>query len=317
MFLEVKGLQKHFKIPTGMRRHYTLKAVDGIDMTLGKGVSYGLVGESGSGKSTVARLILRLLEPTSGAIHFEGTEITGLKHRQLQPLRREMQIIFQDPHSSLNPRKIIYESIAEPLVVHRVLHGAALRLRLEELMEVVGLNKEFLFRYPHELSGGQKQRACIARAVALNPKLLVLDEPTSALDVSVQAQILEFLRELQDRFSLTYLFISHNLAVIRYMCNRVAVMYLGKIVEEAQTATFFADPQHPYSRALLDSVPLPQAEQPEGVILEGAIPSPIDIPPGCRFQQRCPQKMGTICETEEPLLKLNGSGHNVACHLYE
>ncbi len=318
MLLEVQDLKKHFTVKRGLFDRGHLRAVDGVDLALAPGEACGLVGESGSGKSTVARLVLRLLTPTAGRILFDGDDIGGLEERDLAGLRERMQMVFQDPHSALNPRMTVFRSIAEPLVIHRRLGGLELRRQVEELLEIVGLSRQFMYRFPHELSGGQKQRVCIARAVALRPKLLVLDEPTSALDVSVQAQILEFLTDLRERLGLTYLFISHNLAVIRYVCDRVAVMYLGRIVEEGDTATVFEQPKHPYTQALLSSVPLPQAEQPDdAIILEGDIPSPIDVPPGCPFHTRCPQKIGPICETARPTLAPDATGRKIACHLYQ
>ena len=318
MLLEVRDLKKHFTVKRGLFDRGSLRAVDGVDLALAPGEACGLVGESGSGKSTVARLVLRLLTPTAGRILFDGDDIAGLEERDLSSLRERMQMVFQDPHSALNPRMTVFRSIAEPLVIHRRLGGLELRNQVEELLEIVGLSRQFMYRFPHELSGGQKQRVCIARAVALRPKLLVLDEPTSALDVSVQAQILEFLTDLRERLGLTYLFISHNLAVIRYVCDRVAVMYLGRIVEEGDTATVFEQPKHPYTQALLSSVPLPQAEQPDdAIILEGDIPSPIDVPTGCPFHTRCPQKIGPVCETARPTLAPDTTGRKVACHLYD
>ena len=315
--LELRGLIRHFRLKEGLTGHRTAVALDGIDLKLRRGAAYGLVGESGSGKTTVARLILRLLQPTSGQILFAGQDITGLKGEALMKLRERIQIVFQDPHASLNPRKTILFSVAEPLVIHRGLKGAALRRRVEELLEIVGLPGGFLYRYPHELSGGQKQRACIARAVALNPELLVLDEPTSALDVSVQAQVLEFLRDLKARLDLTYLFISHDLSVVRYLCDRVAVMYMGKVVEEGAVDAVFESPSHPYTESLLSAVPLPQAKQPAGrIVLSGDVPSATAIPPGCAFHPRCPRKIGAVCETAVPRLDPLLRDHAVACHLY-
>jgi ABC-type oligopeptide transport system ATPase subunit len=253
----VRGLSKHFEMRSGRFMKSTLKAVDDIDFELSSGESLGIVGESGSGKSTVARLIVGLHKPTAGEIVFGGVPIQGLSDRKLRRIRRDIQMVFQDPHSSLNPRKTIFSSVGEPLVIHRAFAGAGLRREVERLLEVVQLDRRFMYRFPHELSGGQKQRACIARAVALNPKLLVLDEPTSALDVSVQAQILSFLRELQQRLDLTYLFISHNLAVVRHLCPRVAVMYKGRIVETGPTPDVFDHPRDSYTKMLLASVPEP------------------------------------------------------------
>jgi len=280
-----------------------------------EGESYGVVGESGSGKTTLGRTILRLIDPTSGDIFFNGVNICELDRKMLRRLRRDMQMIFQDPHSSLNPRKTIVKSVGEPLVIHEHVRGHMLRQRVQELMEIVGLKKEHMHRFPHELSGGQKQRVGIARALALNPKMLVLDEPTSALDVSVQAQTLNFLEELQDKMSLTYLFISHNLSVIRYICDRVAVMYLGRIVERGLVSELFDAPAHPYTKALLSAVPLPQAhQQGQAVVLEGDIPSPLQIPSGCCFHTRCHEKVGNICEEAEPEPTRLSPTHYVLCH---
>ena len=315
--LDARGLTRHFQRREGLRRLRPVVAVDGIDLTLREGEAYGLVGESGSGKSTVARLILRLLETTGGEIRFQGKDITDLRGEALLKLRESIQIVFQDPHASLNPRKTILFSVSEPLVVHRGLKGPALRARVEELLQIVGLSGAYLYRYPHELSGGQKQRVCIARAVALDPKLLVLDEPTSALDVSVQAQVLEFLRDLKDRLGLTYLFISHDLSVVRYLCDRVGVMYLGRIVEEGPVAEVFKQPAHPYTEALLSAVPLPQARQPSGrIVLGGDIPSPQAIPAGCPFHPRCPRKIGALCEQSRPALTMDREARRVSCHLH-
>jgi len=317
--LEVRDLSKHFPLKTGFlsRSEETVKALRSVSFRVEAGESYGIVGESGSGKTTLGRTILRLIHPTSGSIHFNGVNLSALDGGMLRRLRRDMQMIFQDPHSALNPRKTIIKSVGEPLVIHEHMRGHRLRRRVRELMELVGLKKEHMYRFPHELSGGQKQRVGIARALALNPKMLILDEPTSALDVSVQAQILSFLEELQEKMALTYLFISHNLSVIRYICDRVAVMYLGRIVEEAEVNELFERPMHPYTKALLSAVPLPQARQPDAIsLIEGDIPSPVDIPAGCCFHTRCAEKMGPICETREPREVLSPSAHRVLCHLY-
>jgi len=315
--LELQGLTKTFPIRRGLFHRAALKAVQDVNLTLHPGESLGLVGESGCGKSTIARLVMRLYEPSAGRIVFAGEDITHVGQDRLQRLKEDMQIVFQDPHASLNPRKTIFESVAEPLVIHRKGMGRRARqARVAELLETVGLGPAFLYRYPHELSGGQKQRVCIARAVALDPKLLILDEPTSALDVSVQAQILEFLKELQARLGLTFLFISHNLAVIRIVCTRVAVMYLGRIVEEGTTEAVFERPKHPYTRALIKAVPLPEAEQPEMEPLSGDVPSPIDLPPGCAFHTRCPHARAR-CREELPRLRpIRGEGL-AACHFAE
>jgi len=318
-FLEVQKLSKHFPLKGGFlsRSKGTVKAVRSVSFQVEAGESYGIVGESGSGKTTLGRTILRLITPSSGKIIFNGVNLCELDPGMLRRLRRDMQMIFQDPHSSLNPRKTIIKSVGEPLVIHDHMRGRTLRQRVQDLMEIVGLKKEHMYRFPHELSGGQKQRVGIARALALNPKMLILDEPTSALDVSVQAQTLNFLEALQEKMALTYLFISHNLAVIRYVCDRVAVMYLGRIVEEAEVNELFDAPMHPYTKALLSSVPLPQARQPgKEILLEGDIPSPSNIPSGCCFHTRCNEKIGPICESQEPEAVFTASHHRVLCHLY-
>jgi oligopeptide/dipeptide ABC transporter ATP-binding protein len=318
--LELKNLKKYFPL----RKRFigghkgNVRAVDGISFFIRGGDSFGLVGESGSGKTTVARAILRLVEPTEGEVLWDGRDICKFLESEMEEMRRNMQMIFQDPHSSLNPRKTVFKSIAEPLVIHEGMRGRGLRERVEELLEIVGLKREHMFRYPHELSGGQKQRVGIARALSLHPKLLILDEPTSALDVSVQAQMLHFLELLQKRMGLTYLFISHNLAVIRYTCDRVGVMYLGKIIEMGKTEGIFSFPRHPYTKALVSAVPLPQAEQPEKMVyLEGDIPSATHIPSGCRFHTRCLEKIGAICEEVEPSTHYFSDGNQVNCHFYQ
>ena len=318
-FLEVKELDKHFPLKGGFlsRTGLTVKAVRRVSFEIEAGESYGIVGESGSGKTTLGRTILRLIDPTSGDIYFNGENLCKLDQEMLRRRRRDMQMIFQDPHSSLNPRKTIIKSVGEPLVIYDHMRGRALRQRVQELMEIVGLKKEHMYRFPHELSGGQKQRVGIARALALNPKMLILDEPTSALDVSVQAQTLNFLEELQEKMSLTYLFISHNLSVIRYVCDRMAVMYLGRIVEEGDVNELFDAPEHPYTRALLSAVPMPQARQPDTeILLEGDIPSPLNIPSGCCFHTRCPEKVGDICHQVDPETIRLSPTHTTACHRY-
>ena len=304
--LEVEGLAKHYPLKGGR----VVRAVDGVDLAVPPGASLGLVGESGCGKSTVARLVLRLIAPSAGAIRFNGTDIAGLDDAALRPFRRDMQMIFQNPHAALSPRRTVYASVAEPLVVQGLASGAELRARVAALLIQVGLPEGFIWRYPHELSGGQKQRVCIARALALEPKLVVLDEPTSALDVSVQAQILEFLQELRLRLGLTYLFISHNLAVVRQVCDRVAVMYLGRIVEEGTAEQVFAAPRHPYTRALIASVLPPRPGALPEAPLAGDVPDAAAIPAGCRFAPRCPLRMER-CTRDDPALA--GDGHRVAC----
>lgn len=318
--LEVKNLKKYFPLKKGFLtdHHGYVRAVDGISFFIKEGNSFGLVGESGSGKTTVARTILRLIEPMEGEVLWRGKDICKFSESEMKELRKNMQMIFQDPHSSLNPRKTVFKSVAEPLTIHEGMRGRKLREGVQELLEIVGLKREHMFRYPHELSGGQKQRVGIARALSLHPKLLILDEPTSALDVSVQAQMLNFLESLQKTMNLTYLFISHNLAVIRYACNTVAVMYLGKIIEMGETESIFSTPRHPYTKALVSAVPLPQAEQPDKIVLlEGDIPSATHIPSGCRFHTRCPEKIGTICEKSEPTTRYSSDGSQVDCHLYQ
>ena len=318
--LELKNLKKYFSFKKGIFKggEGYVRAVDGISFFIKEGNSFGLVGESGSGKTTVARAILRLIEPTEGEVLWDGKDICKFSELEMKELRKNMQMIFQDPHSSLNPRKTVFKSVAEPLTIHEGMRGRKLRERVEDLLEIVGLKREHMFRYPHELSGGQKQRVGIARALSLHPKLLILDEPTSALDVSVQAQMLNFLESLQKRMNLTYLFISHNLAVIRYACDTVAVMYLGKIVEMGETECIFSSPRHPYTKALVSAVPLPQAEQPDKIVLlEGDIPSATHIPSGCRFHTRCPEKIGAICEEDEPTTRYFSDGDQVDCHLYK
>lgn len=295
--LGLEDLRVHFPTNNGL-----VRAVDGITLKLYRGEIVGLVGESGSGKSTVGKAALRLLDPTGGKIEIDGDDITNASTRDLKAVRTKAQMIFQDPHSSLNPRMTIGKIVAEPLLIHSQLRGDALNEVVAKLLARVGLPSQFLHRYPHELSGGQKQRVAIARALSVDPDLLILDEPTSALDVSVQAQILEFLKELhEERPSMTSLFISHNLAVVRFLCNRVAVMYLGRIVEEGPVDMVFSNPRHPYTRALLSAVPLPQAARDEERIqLQGDLPSPVNPPSGCSFHPRCPQAESGTCDVTDP-----------------
>ena len=318
--LEVKQLTKYFPVKRtalfGERRR-TVKAVDDISFTIQRGETVGLVGESGSGKSTTARLILRLLEPTTGEIYFAGQDILQLAETALRSLRRHMQMVFQDPFSSLNPRRTVGEAVEYPLQLQGL--GGSTRARQQrvlELFQLVGLEPQFVNRYPHEFSGGQRQRVGIARALALEPQFLILDEPVSALDVSIQAQVLILLQGLQQRLGLTYLFIAHDLNVVEHMSDRVMVMYLGKIVEIATADGLYRSPQHPYTRALLSANPElhPQAATRQRIILQGEIPSPMRIPSGCRFRTRCPEVMD-ICAQVEPPLQATSANHYVACHL--
>ena len=318
--LAVKDLKKHFPVTGGLfqRRIGSIKAVDGVDLTVEEGQSFGLVGESGSGKTTVGKTILRLIEPTDGEIVFEGRDLCKLSESEMRHLRAEMQMIFQDPYSSLNPRMTVKRIVGEPLLIHKWGKGRALEDRVRELISLVGLMEDHLFRYPHEFSGGQRQRIGIARALALEPKMLILDEPTSALDVSVQAQVLDLLLDLQKRLNLTYLFISHDLAVIRYICDRVALMYMGKILEVAAVEDIFQNPMHPYTQALLSAMPVADPEyQPEEIILEGEISTLAGAEGTCRFAPRCPAKSAERCVQQEPVLKELKDGHLVACHLFD
>lgn len=315
--LEVKNLKKHFPIKGGVfsKTIGFVYAVDGISFTLQSGETLGLVGESGCGKSTTGRTILRLIEPTAGSVKFEGQEITDLNKGDMRSLRREMQIIFQDPYASLNPRMTIGNIIGEPLEIHKIAKGSEKEDQVASLLEKVGLRSEDMRKYPHEFSGGQRQRIGIARALGLNPKLIVCDEPVSALDVSIQAQVINLLEDLQEEFSLSYLFIAHNLNVVEHISNRVAVMYLGKIVELTTDVELYTNPQHPYTEALLSAVPVPDPTvEKRRIILQGDVPSPINPPSGCHFHTRCPYKE-KICEEEVPEFKDIGGGHWVACHL--
>jgi oligopeptide/dipeptide ABC transporter ATP-binding protein len=318
--VEVRDLVKHFPITRGIifqKQVGAVRAVDGISFDVKRGEALGIVGETGCGKSTTARLVNRLLEPTSGSIQVDGHEIANLSRRELKPLRRQVQMIFQDPYASLNPRKTVGAIIGEPFVIHRLNKGEGRRKRaVQELMEQVGLNPEHYNRYPHEFSGGQRQRIGVARALALQPKLIIADEPVSALDVSIQAQILNLLRDLQREFDLTLILISHDLSVVRHMCDRVAVMYLGKMVEIAESDVLYTHPRHPYTGALLSAVPVPDpalAARKQKSGLGGDVPSPTNPPPACRFHTRCP-KMQQVCAEQEPLLEPKGPGDLTACH---
>ena len=315
--LAVENLKVYFDVKNNRGVKTKLRAVDGVSLHLKKGEAYGIVGESGSGKSTIGKAILNLAPKTDGKIVIDGHDTTKMNRANETWLRQHAQIVFQDPHSALNPRMTIMRSVAEPLIVHTKTRGHDLRRRVESLLDIVGLSKQFIYRYPHELSGGQKQRVCIARAIALEPSLLILDEPTSALDVSVQSQILEFLASLQKDLNLTYLFISHNLSVVRYLCQRVGVMYLGKIIEEGTTKTVFEHPRHPYTKALLGAIPYPGATQPQRAPpLIGDIPSPVDLPVGCRFHTRCPEKIANLCDRSPPRYHRCNSGW-ASCHLVD
>jgi len=297
-------------------RKLTVKAVDGVSIGIAPGETLGLVGESGSGKSTLGRLILRLLEPTRGRIVFDGRELSKLGRGELRQLRRQMQIVFQDPYASLNPRMRIGAIVGEGIVIHKLARGREKQERLVELLKMVGLEADALSRYPHEFSGGQRQRIGIARALAVNPRFLVLDEPVSALDVSIQAQIINLLQDLQEQLKLTYLFIAHDLRVVEHISQRVAIMYLGKIVELGTSEQIYSNPRHPYTRALLSAIPSidPSAKQ-ERIRLPGELPSPVDPPPGCNFHPRCPY-VKDICRTVTPLLETGAGGHAVACHVF-
>jgi peptide/nickel transport system ATP-binding protein len=317
--VQVRGLVKHFPLTRGVliqRKVGAVQAVDGVSLDVRRGETLGIVGETGCGKSTTARLIMRLLDPTAGEIRFDGQDITNLKGSRLKAIRREMQMIFQDPYSSLNPRKTIGATIGQPFAIHGLLQGKGERKRaVQELMETVGLNPEHYNRYPHEFSGGQRQRIGVARALALKPKLLIADEPVSALDVSIQAQVLNLLREMQRELGLTLVFIAHDLSVVRHMSDRVAVMYLGRIVEIGSGDALYDFPRHPYTGALLSAVPVadPSLRADDRQLLSGDVPSPAYPPTACRFHTRCP-KAQELCSQEDPPLQDKGTGTEAACH---
>ena len=318
--LEVEDVTKHFPITKGIVFKHevaSVKALDGVSLTVRRGETLGIVGESGCGKSTLARIIMRLLEPTSGTVRFDGREITGLAQRDMQSFRRELMMIFQDPYASLNPRKRVGFIVAEPLEIHGMGTEAERKRRVQDLLDVVGLNPEHYNRFPHEFSGGQRQRIGIARALAVNPKLIVADEPVSALDVSVQAQILNLLKDLQSEFGLTYVFIAHDLSVVRHISDRVAVMYLGKLVELAESSDVYAAPRHPYTGALLSAVPIANprlGRSRSAFVLAGDVPNPINPPSGCRFHPRCPRAQETCSAVDPELVRMpSAQAHQTAC----
>jgi oligopeptide/dipeptide ABC transporter ATP-binding protein len=316
--LEIRNLKKHFPVGQALfsRNKGAVKAVDGVNLTVEEGETLGLVGESGCGKSTLGRAILRLIEPTSGEVFFEGKNLLAMSQRELRDMRRQMQIIFQDPYASLNPRMRVGDIVGEGLEIHKLAKGKAKRDRVIELLRQVGLREDHYGRYPHEFSGGQRQRIGIARALGVSPKFIVCDEPVSSLDVSIQAQIINLLQELQEKMHLTYLFISHDLRVVEHISHRVAIMYLGKVVEIAKSETIYRDAKHPYTRALLSSVPMPDIDRKkERVLLQGDVPSPVNPPSGCTFHPRCAYREA-ICDQIEPPLDFDADSHGVSCHVF-
>ncbi len=318
--LEVKDLVKHFPLGGGMfsRKEGTVRAVDGVSLDVGLGETVGLVGESGCGKSTFGRTVLRLFEPTAGRVVFEGVDVTALSRAELRAFRRKMQIIFQDPFSSLNPRMVVRDLVGEAIRIHGLARTRrGVDERVASLLEKVGLRTDAMDRYPHEFSGGQRQRIGIARALAVEPRFIVCDEPISALDVSIQAQIVNLLRDLQEEMKIAYLFIAHDLEIVKYLSQRVAVMYLGKIVEFGDSAVVYARPRHPYTRALLSAVPVPDPEvKRDRIVLQGDVPSPVDPPSGCTFHPRCPIAEKGLCDVRVPTLRTI-DGRDVSCHLAE
>jgi len=316
--LDVEDLKVHFPVRKGIlsRVHEHVRAVDGVSLTLQRGETLGLVGESGCGKTTLGLAVLRLIESTDGKIVFQDRDMFSLTKSELQSIRKEMQIIFQDPYSSLNPRMTVNRILSDPMKIHNLYQGREIQDRVAYLLEKVGLSPEQGERYPHQFSGGQRQRIGVARALALNPQMIIGDEPVSALDVSIQAQIINLLIDLQEEFKLSYIIISHDLAVVEYICDRIAVMYLGKIVETTSFRELYTNPKHPYTQALLSAIPTADTKNSrERIILTGDVPSPIDPPAGCRFHPRCPKRMDG-CDQTEPELKDAGNGHYVACYLY-
>lgn len=321
VILEVSGLKKYFPVNRGFfsKNKSYVKAVDDVSFCISKGETLGLVGESGCGKTTCGRTVLKLYEPTAGKIVYGGRDITKLGKNDMTEYRKKMQIIFQDPYASLDPRMTVGDIVGEPIDVHNIMGKKERMERIQYLLNRVGLNSEHANRYPHEFSGGQRQRIGIARALAVNPEFIVCDEPISALDVSIQAQVVNMLEDLQQELGLTYLFIAHDLSMVKHISHRVGVMYLGKMVELAESNELYSNPQHPYTKALLSAIPLPdpdEAEQKKRIVLGGEIPSPIDPPPGCRFRQRC-QYAKPVCADMDPSFKDLGNGHFAACHLFE
>jgi oligopeptide/dipeptide ABC transporter ATP-binding protein len=317
VLLKVENLKKYFPLQRGFFSgpQGFVYAVDGVSFELKRGETLGIVGESGSGKSTLAKAILKLIQPTAGRVLFGGKDISELSHETFRSLRKDMQMIFQDPYGSLNPKMRVGEIVGEGWIIHETVRGREWEERVKALLERVGLSADMMKRYPHELSGGQRQRVAVARAIALHPKLVIGDEPLSALDVSIQAQVINLLKDLKEELNLSYLLIAHDLSVVEHMCDRVVVMYLGKIVEKADRSKFYQSPLHPYSQSLLSSVPVPDPDIPKNrIVLKGDIPSPIHPPAGCRFHPRCPEKTSS-CEEQEPVLKETEKGHWVACHL--